>query len=322
MAGNALRQTPKGQPIRVGVIGIGHVGRHHARLYREIPDCRLTGVADIDPARLREAAEWGVATYTDYRSLLPKVDAASIAVPTSLHTQVAGECLCGGVDVLVEKPLANNLAEAEGLVDLAAKSGCLLQVGHVERFNGAVRCLHEIVKEPAFIECHRLSPFPARGTDVDVILDLMIHDIDIILSLVRAPVEAISAVGIPVLTDRIDIANARLQFTSGAVANVTASRISMERMRKIRIFQPDTYISLDYASQEVTLHRRLPPAPDAPPPQLPRIVREPVTIDHEEPLRVQLQSFIRCVQERTQPIVSGIEAVEALRVATRILATI
>jgi len=307
--------------IRVGVIGVGHVGQHHARIYRELPGVELAGIADIDPARLQEVRKVAEApVFQDYRELFGHVEGVSLAVPTHLHAQIARECLDRGVDVLVEKPMAPTLEEAEELTDLAKRRGRILQVGHVERFNGAVRALHRIVKAPGFIECHRLSPFPQRGTDVDVILDLMIHDIDIILSLVKSPVSQVNAVGVPVLTDRVDISNARLEFASGCVANVTASRVSIERLRKIRIFQPDTYISLDYASQEITLFRRLPPDLAAQPPQPPQIVREEVVVEKEEPLRLQLMSFLNSIRERTRPEVSGEEAVEALRVASQILA--
>ncbi len=306
---------------RVGVIGVGHVGQHHARIYRELPGVELAGIADIDPARLQEVKRVAEApVFQDYRELFGHVDGVSLAVPTHLHAQIARECLDRGVDVLVEKPMTQTLEEAEELTDLAKQRGRILQVGHVERFNGAVRALHRIVKTPGFIECHRLSPFPQRGTDVDVILDLMIHDIDIILSLVKSPVSQVNAVGVPVLTDRVDISNARLEFASGCVANVTASRVSIERLRKIRIFQPDTYISLDYASQEITLFRRLPPDLASQPPQLPQIVREEVVVEKEEPLRLQLMSFLSSIRERTRPEVSGEEAVEALRVASQILA--
>ncbi len=309
--------------IRVGVIGVGHVGHHHARIYRELPGVQLVGIADSNPVTLKEAAGiLQVPAYEGYRELFGRVDGVSIAVPTHLHAAIARDCLQQGIDVLVEKPLAETLAEGEQLADLAKQRGRILQVGHVERFNGAVRALREIVKMPGFIECHRLSPFPQRGTDVDVILDLMIHDIDVILSLVKSPVTHVNAVGVPVLTDRVDIANARLEFASGCVANVTASRVSVDRVRKIRIFQPDTYISLDYAIQEIALYRRLPGDVSSHPPDPPRIVKEEVAVEKEEPLRLELASFIRCVRDRTRPEVSGEEAIEALRVASQILAKI
>ncbi len=297
------------------------MGQHHARIYRELPGVELAGIADSDPAKLQEIQRvLEVPAFQDYRELLGRVDGVSVAVPTHLHAPIARDCLERGIDVLVEKPLAETLKEAEDLTDLAVQRGRILQVGHVERFNGAVRALHRIVKAPGFIECHRLSPFPQRGTDVDVVLDLMIHDIDIILSVVKSPVTQVNAVGVPVLTDRVDIANARLQFASGCVANVTASRVSVERVRKIRVFQPDTYISLDYASQEITLYRRLPADLASHPPRLPQIVREEVAVEKEEPLRLELTSFLSAIRERTRPEVSGEEAVEALRVASQILA--
>lgn len=309
--------------IRVGVIGVGHVGQHHARIYRELPGVELAGIADSNPAQLQELCGLlEVQAFEDYRALFGRVDAVSVAVPTHGHAAIARDCLERGIDVLVEKPLAETLAEAEQLADLANKRGRILQVGHVERFNGAVRALRGIVNTPGFIECHRLSPFPQRGTDVDVILDLMIHDIDVILSLVKSPVIQVNAVGVPVLTDRADIANARLEFASGCVANVTASRVSLDRVRKIRIFQPDIYISLDYANQEIITHRRIPADRLSDPPKPPRIIREEVTVEKEEPLRLQLGSFVGSVRERTRPEVSGEEAVEALRVASQILAKI
>jgi predicted dehydrogenase len=307
--------------IRVGVVGVGHVGQHHARIYRDLPGVDLAAIADIDSARLQDiGGALGVPTVRDHRKLCGQVDAVSIAVPTHLHASIARDFLEDGVDVLIEKPLAETLQEAQELADLATQRGRILQVGHVERFNGAVRALQRIVERPGFIECHRLSPFPQRGTDVDVILDLMIHDIDIILSLVQSPVSEVHAVGVPVLTDRVDIANARLQFASGCVANVTASRVSADRVRKIRVFQADTYISLDYATQEITLYRRLPADRASHPPQLPRIVKEDVAVEKEEPLRLELLSFLNAVRHRTRPEVSGEEAVEALRVASHILA--
>jgi predicted dehydrogenase len=300
---------------------VGHLGQHHARIYRELPGVELAGIADSNPATLQEVCGiLEVAAFEDYRKLFGRVDGVSVAVPTHLHAPIARDCLERGVDILVEKPLAETLAEAEQLTKLATERGRILQVGHVERFNGAVRALHGIVETPGFIECHRLSSFPQRGTDVDVILDLMIHDIDVILSLVKSPVAHVNAVGVPVLTDRVDIANARLEFASGCVANVTASRVSVERVRKIRIFQPDTYISLDYANQDIALYRRLPAAPGSLPPQLPRIVKEEVSVEKEEPLRLQLTSFVSSIRERTRPEVSGEEALEALRVASQILA--
>lgn len=309
--------------IKVAVIGVGHVGEHHARLYRELPGAELVAVCDTDGARAAAiAAREGGEVATDFRALLGKVEAVSVAVPTIHHHAVARAFLEAGTDVLVEKPIAESLEEAEALVAASRRTGRILQVGHVERFNGGVRALHTLVREPGFIECHRLGPFAGRGTDVDVVRDLMIHDIDVILSLVRSPVVQIQAVGVPVISDRVDIANARLQFASGCIANVTASRVSVERLRKLRIFQRDTYLALDYATQEVTCYRRLLPPPGAPADALPRIVREEVAVDKPEPLRLELESFLHAVRSRTRPVVSGEEALEALRVAAQILAKI
>lgn len=311
------------QPIRVAVIGVGHAGEHHARLYRDLPGAELVAVCDTDAARAGAvAARHGTRAVTEFRTLLGKVEAVSVAVPAVSHYAVAGAFLEGGADVLVEKPIAETLEDAETLVAAARRTGRILQVGHVERFNGGVRALHALVREPGFIECHRLGPFAGRGTDVDVVRDLMIHDIDIILSLVRSPVVQVHAVGVPVISDRVDIANARLEFASGCIANVTASRVSAERLRKLRIFQRDTYLALDYATQEITCYRRLLPSPDAPPSELPRIVREEVAVDKAEPLRLEVEAFLAAVRTRSRPAVSGDEALEALRVAGQILAKI
>jgi len=311
------------RPIKVAVIGVGHVGEHHARLYRELSGARLVAVCDTDSARAAAvAAQQGTEAATDFRTLLGKVEAVSVAVPTVHHHAVARAFLEAGADVLVEKPIAESLEEAETLVAIARRAGRILQVGHVERFNGGVRALHALVREPGFIECHRLGPFAGRGTDVDVVRDLMIHDIDIILSLVRSPVIQVQAVGVPVISDQVDIANARLQFASGCIANVTASRVSVERLRKIRIFQRETYLALDYAAQEISCYRRLLPLQGAPAGELPRIVREEVAVDKAEPLRLELESFLTAVRTRSRPVVSGEEALEALRVAAQILAKI
>ena len=315
---------PRGdrEPVRIGVVGVGHLGQHHARVVAALAGVRLVGILDTDPARRAEAAaRFGVPGHADHRELLGRVDAACVAVPTRHHRAVAGDLLAGGVDVLVEKPIADSVAEAEALVDLASGAHRILQVGHIERFNGAVRALRGLVDAPGFIEAHRLSPYAGRGTDVDVILDLMIHDIDIVLSLVRSPLETVHATGVPVLTDQVDIANARLQFASGCVANLTASRVSMNRMRKIRLFQRDAYLSVDYASQEIALYRRLPPDPaagDGAGARLPRIVREDVAVERAEPLRLELESFLACVRDRRRPVVSGEDGREALRVAEEI----
>ncbi|MBI5167579.1 MAG: Gfo/Idh/MocA family oxidoreductase [candidate division NC10 bacterium] len=304
--------------IRVGVVGVGHLGQHHARIYSEMEGVELVGVADTDSQRLREIiSQFKTTPFPDHRELFGKVDAVSVAVPTTFHYRVAKEFLDRGVDVLVEKPIAETVAEADDLLRAAQRRDRILQVGHIERFNGAVQVLSRLVEEPRFIECHRLGPFAARGTDVDVVLDLMIHDIDIILSLVNSPVKQVNAVGVPVISEQVDIANARIQFESGCVANVTASRVSAERLRKIRIFQKDTYISLDYAHQEVVLYRRIPPEYGGS--RLPQIVKEEVPVEKREPLRAELVSFIDCVRTRRPPLVSGKEGRQALAVAAEII---
>ncbi len=309
-----------GKPVRVGVVGVGYVGQHHARIYSELPGVELVGVVDIDEARLQElGARHRIQLCRDYRELLGKIDAVSVAVPTLLHYSIAKEFLECGVDVLVEKPIAHSLTQADELVDIAKADDRIFQVGHIERFNGAVKALEDIVKSPGFIECHRLGPFAHRNTDVDVVLDLMIHDIDIILNLIKSPVIAVTAVGVPVISDQVDIANARLQFESGCVANLTASRVSVERVRRIRIFQRDTFISLDYSQQEIAIYHRLPAETGAAHEIDPRIVKEDIFIDKAEPLRVELESFVECVRSRKRPLVSGEEGRDALRVASQIV---
>ncbi len=309
-----------GRPVRVGVVGVGYVGQHHARIYSELPGVELIGLVDIDEARLQElGARHGIKLCRDYRELLGETDAVSVAVPTLLHYPIAKEFLECGVDVLVEKPIARSLAQADELVEIARADDRIFQVGHIERFNGAVKALEDIVRSPGFIECHRLGPFAHRNTDVDVVLDLMIHDIDIILTLIKSPVIAVTAVGVPVISDQVDIANARLQFESGCVANLTASRVSVERVRRIRIFQRDTFISLDYSQQEIAIYHRLPAEAGSAAGVDPRIVKEDIFIDKAEPLRVELESFIECVRSRKRPLVSGEEGRDALRVASQIV---
>ncbi len=308
-----------GQPIRVGVVGVGYVGQHHARIYSEMTGVELVGVVDIDETRLQElGARYRIQLCHDYRELLGTVDAVSVAVPTLLHYSIAKEFLERGVDVLVEKPIAQHLAQADELVGVAKADDRIFQVGHIERFNGAVKALEAVVRSPGFIECHRLGPFVNRNTDVDVVLDLMIHDIDIVLNLIKSPVVAVTAVGVPVISDQVDIANARLQFESGCVANLTASRVSVERVRRVRIFQRDTFISLDYAQQEIAVYHRI-PATDPGAETTVTIMKENIPIDKAEPLRVELESFIECVRTRKRPLVSGEDGREALKVASQIV---
>ncbi len=242
------------EEIRIGVVGIGHLGSYHLQKYQKIPECRIVGVADSVPERARKAADlYGCEAVTDYRKLAGMVDAVSIAVPTGAHHEVASVFLKAGVDVLLEKPIAVTLAEADELIALADAKGLVFQIGFVERFNPAVAALHSVMGRPLFIESHRLHPFFERGTDVDVILDLMVHDLDIILHFVRSPVKTVDAVGVSVLSDKVDIANARLTFASGCVANITASRVTGKIMQKIRFFGVEGYHAVDYQKTETGL---------------------------------------------------------------------
>jgi predicted dehydrogenase len=302
--------------VRVAVIGVGHLGQHHARIYTELPGVELVAVVDVAEGRLREVGgRLRVPAVADYRAILGKVDAVSVAVPTLLHHEIAQEFLLAGSDVLVEKPMTRTPAEADDLVAAAAAGGRILQVGHSERYNGGVQALAKEVQDPGFIEVHRMGPFPGRGTDVDVVLDLMIHDIDIVLTLVKAPVTAVSAVGVPVVSDRVDIANARIEFASGCVANLTASRVSGERLRKIRVFQRDTYFVLDYASQELHLFR--PALSDGPGKS--RLTRMDIAVARVEPLRQELTDFVNSVRTRRPPMVSGEAGRQAVAVAAQII---
>jgi predicted dehydrogenase len=304
------------EALRVGVVGVGSLGQHHARIYAEREDVTLAGVCDADRERAAGiAARHNTRVYTDLDALAGAVDAASVAVPTEHHLAVAGALIEHGVHVLVEKPIAASTAEAGTLVELASRHDVILQVGHIERFNPVMRFLEDSLAAPRFIEAIRLSPYPTpgpagvpRGADVSVVLDLMIHDLDIILHLVRAEVTAIHAVGVPVLSASEDIANVRLAFTNGCVANVTASRISAERMRKIRVFQDDSYVSLDYMEQSGHLYRKTGAG----------IARSSVPIDKAEPLAAELDAFVRCVRQRREPVVTGRHAADALRLAMEI----
>lgn len=305
-------------PLRAGVVGVGYLGRFHAQKYAAQPDVTLVGVVDTDPGRAAEvAAECHTRAVTDYRDLFDQVDCVSVAVPTQLHHAVARDFLSRGVDVLVEKPLTATAAEGRELVEIAARHNCLLQVGHLERFNPALRSLTGILTAPRFIECHRVAPFIERGTDVDVVRDLMIHDLDVILSVVRSPVTSIEAFGVPVLTAEPDIANARLRFASGCVANVTASRVALKRERKMRIFQPDTYLVVDYGERRIRICRR----ESAPQPGgLPNLSYEEREVSGEDALEEEIRAFLRAVRERSQPVVSGRDGLQALEVAEQIIA--
>ena len=300
--------------INVGVVGVGYLGKFHAEKYAASPKARLVAVADIDAARAKEiGANVGAESVADYRALLGRVQCVSIAVPTRYHYQVARDFIEAGVDVLVEKPLTADIAEARELVEAATKHRVILQVGHLERFNPAIRRLEGVVKEPKFVECHRLAPFIERGTDVNVVLDLMIHDIDVIASLVRSPVERVEAVGVPVLTDKPDIANARIKFANGCIANVTASRVSLKRERKIRFFQADAYISIDYDQRRAQIYHK--PAPGA---GWLDIRAENIDIIDGDALADEIDSFLDCVAARSAPLVGGEEALTALEIASMI----
>jgi predicted dehydrogenase len=295
--------------LRVAVIGVGHLGSIHAKIYKHIPGCVLAGVCDSDPAKLKEVSHaLRVPGYTDITQLFGKIDAASVAVPTRLHHRISCQLLEQNINLLVEKPFTINLEEADQLIALARKNGLILQVGHIERFNSAFNATQKIIKDPKFIECHRLSPFPNRSLDVGAVLDIMIHDIDIVLGLVNSPLERVESVGINVLTNLEDIANARLTFKNGCIANLTASRVSDEPMRKIRIFQPDTYISLDYKNAEASVYRKLEN----------KITKERLPIEKEQPLQKELASFVDCVINKKEPLVTGEVAREALAVALTI----
>ncbi|MCC6794422.1 MAG: Gfo/Idh/MocA family oxidoreductase [Candidatus Hydrogenedentes bacterium] len=307
--------------IRIGVIGVGHLGFHHARVYSTLEGVELVGVVDSDAERaMKVSLEFGAPMFTAVEELLAKgIDAVSIVVPTSAHRDVALQCIEAGVNVLVEKPIAATIEEAEAIVEAARRCNRIVQVGHIERFNGAVVALMEAVKDPRFIECHRLSPYPNRGDDVSVVLDLMIHDLEILLALVGKEVAQVDAIGVPVFSKFEDIANARIRFANGCVANVTASRVSMEKMRKIRIFASDAYVSTDYSAQEVIIYRKKTGvmAPNVTPMEM--IDIEPLDVHKEEPLKRELESFVSCVRERKRPLVSGEDALAALRLAQRVM---
>lgn len=311
------QRNRSGDYLRVGVIGVGYLGRFHAQKYIAQPGAALVGVVDTDPARATQvAAECRTEAFIDYRDLFGRVDCVSIAVPTQFHGVVAREFLTRGIDVLVEKPLTATVAEGRELVELAARNGLVLQVGHLERFNPALRSLRDILTAPRFIECHRVAPFVERGTDIDVVRDLMIHDLDVILSLVRSPVTAIEAFGVPVLTPEPDIANARLRFASGCVATVTASRVALKRERKMRLFQPDTYIVVDYGEHRIRICRR---EPGSLPGGLPNLRVEERHVGGEDALEEEIRAFLHAVRDRREPVVSGHDGLQALEVAEQII---
>jgi predicted dehydrogenase len=300
--------------VRVGVVGVGHLGRHHARLLAATPGARLMAVSDLSAERAQAAAATtGAEIFTDYRSMIGKVDAVSIAVPTVDHVTVAREFLNAGVHVLVEKPMTTTLAEADELIALAEKVGRVLAVGHTERFNPAVAAAIPLVKHPRFIEVHRLSGFPERSLDIDVVFDVMIHDLDIVLAIDPSEVVSVTAVGVPVLSPKVDIANARLKMASGCTVNLTASRISRDKVRKVRFFQPDMYVSVDYGEQELDVWRIVPQEGGRP-----KIEGGSLPVEKGEPLGRELQDFVDAVRTGRPPKVTGRDGYRALQLATRV----
>jgi predicted dehydrogenase len=300
--------------IKVAVIGVGYLGQHHARIYSSLSECRLTGVSDINSERGKTiAANYRTNHYQNYQELLNVVDAVSIAVPTVEHFSIASAFLEAGCHVLVEKPMTSTLEEADELIRLAEKNKKVLFVGHTERFNPSIQMAREKIKDPGFIEAHRLGTFAKRSTDVDVILDLMIHDLDIIGHMVSDDVESIDSIGVRALTDKVDIANARITFKKGCVANITASRISAEKVRKIRIFQPESYLSIDCAEQEVQYYYLVREEGKSP-----RIQKEHLAVERDEPLKREILSFLSSLQENGVPEVSGEDGRKALKIAFEI----
>jgi len=296
--------------LRAAVIGVGHLGSFHADKYAELEGVDLIAVVDADKERAAAVARrLETRAFSDYRELFGKVDCVSVAVPSSLHFALAKELIENGIDVLVEKPMTRNVEEGRALVEAAERGGRVLQVGHLERFNPAIRALRDIVVQPRFIECHRLAPFVERGTDVDVVLDLMIHDLDVILSLVPAEVESVEAVGVPVLSENTDIANARLHFANGCIANITASRVTMKQERKIRLFQSDTYVSVDYSNKHIQVCRRVMAGGQ------PSIEVEERDLAAGDALFDEIEHFVEMVRTRGRPLVDGRVALRALEVA-------
>ena len=304
------------KPLRTAVIGVGYLGRFHAQKYRDLPQSNLVAIVDAHRETAeRVGAELRVASFTDYREVIGQVDAVSVAVPTPLHHEVATAFLENGIHVLVEKPITTTVAEAKSLIELAKRRRCVLQVGHLERFNPAILAAVRGMKTPRFVESHRLAPFKQRGTDVSVVLDLMIHDIDLIQELVGQPIEHIDAIGSKVFSGDIDIANARIRFAGGCVANTTASRISMKQERKIRIFQDDAYLSIDLQQKILTVIRKKNGDPVE---SVAQVAIEEQSFDQGDALRSEIEAFLLAVRERSIPVVTGEDGLRALETAIRI----
>ncbi len=312
--------TTSDRPVRAAVVGVGYLGRFHAQKYAALPGCTLVAVADPNAAaRDAVAAELGTRAVADWRELLGAVDAVSVVTPTPLHHPIARAFLDAGAHVLVEKPVTVTVEEADDLIAAARAAGRVLQVGHLERFNAAVQAIEGIVTRPRFIECTRLAPFKQRGTDVSVVLDLMIHDIDLIQSIVRSPIASVDAVGSSVFSDDLDIANARLRFASGCVANVTASRVSLKTERKLRLFQDDAYLSIDLQQKILTTIRK---GGTAPAPGLPGVTIDERTYEQGDALKLEIEAFVDSIRSGRPPLVGGAEGRLALETAIRIAALV
>ncbi|MBI5124123.1 MAG: Gfo/Idh/MocA family oxidoreductase [Candidatus Omnitrophica bacterium] len=296
--------------VKIAVVGVGHLGAIHAKVYSKLDNINLVGVCDCNVERVIEVGKkYHTASYSDYEDLFDKIDAASIVVPTSLHYNIAKDFLNHNIHVLIEKPVTKTLSEAQELIDIAKEKNLIVQVGHIERFNSAVLAVEPYLKKPKFIECQRLGPFYKRVEDVGVVLDLMIHDIDIVLSLIKQEVVNIEAVGLSTISDHEDVANVRLTFEDGTIADITASRVTKDVVRKMRIFQEDSYVSLDFVAQEAAIFRK----------KDEKILKEKIKIKKKNPLKKELKSFIECVKTGKRPIVSGVEGKRALQVALEIL---
>ncbi len=302
--------------IRAAVVGAGRLGSLHAAKYAALEGVRLAYVVDIDADRAAQvAACWGAAPLTDYRLLKGRIDVATVASPGVTHHEIASHLLRAGCDVLLEKPMATSSAQARSLTEVADLSGQILQVGHLERFNPAVIHLRSLVRAPRFVECHRLAPFSERGTDVDVILDLMVHDLDVILTLAPADAISVEALGVAVLTDQIDIANARLRFNNGLIANLTASRVSARRERKIRLFQPDGYISVDYEARRIQIYKKSAPASGI---GFPTLSAEQIDLGDADPLADEVAAFIAAVRTRSTPAVTARDGLRVIELIERV----
>ena len=303
--------------LKVGVVGVGYFGQFHAEKYAKNEEAELVGVVDIDPSRSREIANrCRTQSFFHHSDLFNKVQAVSIAAPTPLHYSITKDFFLQGIDVLLEKPISNTLEEADELIELAESRGLIFQMGHLERFNGALSGIEAWVQPPWFIESHRMGPFSGRGADVDVVLDLMVHDLDIILSLANSKIKQFQAVGFPILTPYLDIANARIEFENGCAANLTASRVSNERIRKTRIFQSDGILSIDYLSQKLSLSKKVVPLGSE---KIPEMVTEELPIQKIDLLEAEIHSFLQSVRNRRNPSVSGLDGKRALEMALQII---